>query len=163
MFAFRRSHNTLRIHEKRKRISVHPRDLSSFGHFKGMPFQENIRYHRVASLLEWQSSSLWLPWLLQTMVFHSQRCRVFNTRCHWRCSLHDRWREKELTPSTSHWRSLWENPQGFCSRGILGRQLCWLRICWCLHRLELSIPDIRGRSTSPTGLITAEPQFLFLF
>ena len=31
------------------------------------------------------------------------------------------------------------------------------------HRLELSVPDIRGRSTSPTGLITAEPKFLFHF
>ena len=165
MLASRRSHNTLRIHEKRKRISVHLPDLSSFGHSKGMHFQENIRYHRVASLLEWQSSSLWLPSLLQTMVFHSQRCRVFNTRCHWRCSLHGtwKWRQKGLIPSTSHWRSLWENPQGYCSRGILGRQLCWFRICWCLHRLELSIPDIRGRSTSPTGLITAEPQFFFQF
>ena len=163
MIASRRSHNTLRIDETRKRISVQLADLSSFGHFKGMHFQENIRYHRVASLLEWQSSSPCLPCMLQTMVFHSQRCRVFNTRCHWRCSLHGTWREKELTPSTSHWRSLWENPQGYCSRGILGRQLCWFRICWCLHRLELSIPDIRGRSTSPTGLITAKPQVLFRF
>ena len=126
MIASRRSHNTLRIDETRKRISVQLADLSSFGHFKGMHFQENIRYHRVASLLEWKSSSLWLPWMLQEMVFHSQRCRVFHTRCHWRCSLHGtwKWRQKELIPSTSHWRSLWENPQGYCSRGILGRQLC---------------------------------------
>ena len=165
MIASRRSHNTLRIDETRKRISVQLADLSSFGHFKGMHFQENIRYHRVASLLEWKSSSLWLPWMLQEMVFHSQRCGVFNTRCHWRCSLHGtwKWRKKRLIPSTSHWRSLWENPQGYCSRGILGRQLCWFRICWCLHRLELSVPDIRGRSTSPTGLITAKPQVLFHF
>ena len=165
MFAFRLSHNTLRINEKRKRISVHLSDLSSFGHFKGVHFQESIRHYWTARLLEWHSSSLQLSCMLQAMVFHFQRYRVFNTRCHWRCSLHGtwNWREKELTPSTSHWRSLWENPQGYCSRGILGRQLCPFRICWCLHRLELSVPDIRGRSTSPTGLITAEPKFLFHF
>ena len=140
-------------------------DLSSSVDFKGMHFQENIRYHWIACLLEWHSSSLQLSCMLQAMVFHFQRCWMFSTSSHWRYSLHDIWkqRQKESAPCTSHWRSLWENPQGYCSRGILGRQLCWFRICWCLHRLELSIPDIRGRSTSPTGLITAEPKFLFHF
>ena len=40
MFAFRRSHNTLRIHEKRKRISVHLPDLSSLAILKECIFKK---------------------------------------------------------------------------------------------------------------------------
>ena len=40
MFASRRSHNTLRIHEKRKRISVHLPDLSSLAILKECIFKK---------------------------------------------------------------------------------------------------------------------------
>ena len=40
MFAFRRSHNTLRIHEKRKRISAHLPDLSSLAILKECIFKK---------------------------------------------------------------------------------------------------------------------------
>jgi len=123
-----------------------------------MPFQQKVRQNWSACILEWQPSYLQLPHLLQTMVFHFQRCRVLSSRGYWWCDLYDTWKwcQKELAPPSPYRRSVWERRQGNSARGILGWRLCWLRICWRLHRLELSVPDLRGRNTTPTGLNSAD-------
>ena len=128
-----------------------------------MHFQEDVEQHSAECLLDWRCSHLQLWRLLQSMVFHLQRCRVFRSSSHWWCSVHEIWKwqqTKEFASRTSYWRSLWENPQRHSGCWILGRQTCRSEICWCSHRLARSVPDLRGRNTSPTGLITADSDFL---
>ena len=80
--------------------------------FLGMCFQENVRQHRSACLLEWRSSHFWLPRVLQTVVFHLQRRGVFGSSGHRWYSLHGIWYEKESPPSTANRRRLQESPPG---------------------------------------------------
>ena len=122
--------------------------------FLGMCFQQIFSQHWPPCLLEWRSQYLQLPRLLQAVAFHLQRRRVLGPRCHWWLSVHGtwEWKQEEFTPSATNRRCMWESSPGNRARGILGRQLPECQKCWRVHGLELSIPDLRGRSATSTGL-----------
>ena len=53
----------------------------SFYYLLGMRLQQNVRRNWPARLLEWCSSNLQLPCLLQAMVFHFWRERMLLSSC----------------------------------------------------------------------------------
>lgn len=122
--------------------------------FPGMHFQQDIRQHRVTSLLQWRFSTLQLRCVLQAVVFHFQWHGVLCSSSHWWSPLHCARKEPcgKSAPSEAHRGRLWGRSRGNRGRGILGRELQRLWKRWRLHRMELSISDLRGRITSPTGL-----------
>ena len=93
----------------------------------GMWFPEAPQWDTPSCILLWKYQDFWMSWLLQSLVFHIQWCRVQHPWAYRRCIVSGTcWKSKQ-SHTRPYWRFLPQHPRGERQSGSEGRPLCGYR------------------------------------